>query len=175
MDTSVFVFFLYPVQAPRCSLLLLLELCAPLTTVNAQLVLDCRTGPLSLGFLPSASLCFWVDVTYALVLKGLKPQGARSELVPKCSWTLCYSRPAIDVAGWHSGTAFIRVSLCSRVQSDACKTWRKVGSHPIINTCGAENESCFQSELNLFSCSLVISLLLFTWRQRDLREALSVL
>lgn len=66
-----------------------------------------------------------------------------------------------------------RIPLCMRFilfqgKWDAWKKWGKVGNHPIINTCWAENESCFQSELN--SCLPAISLLLFTWLQRGLRE-----
>lgn len=113
MDTSVLVFFLYPFQAPRCSLLLLLELCAPLT-VNAQLVFECRTGPLSLGFLPVASLCFWVDVACSLVSNGLKPWGAHSWAYAGVFKDAVLFKASKDVAGWHSGSPFTWLSLCSR-------------------------------------------------------------
>ena len=112
MDTSVLVFFLFPVQAPHRSLLLLLELRAPLTTVNAQLVFDCRAEPLSLGSLPSASLCFWVDVTYTLVLKGFKaPKELGRELTPKRSRTRCCSRTGESCR--RLNLRFTRVALCS--------------------------------------------------------------
>lgn len=36
---------------------------------------------------------------------------------------------------------------------EAWKRWGKMGNRPIIDTCGAENESCLQSDLSsLFSC-----------------------
>lgn len=45
--------------------------------LNAQLVFECRTGPLLLGFLSSASLCVWVDVALLSCFKWFKsPQGA---------------------------------------------------------------------------------------------------
>lgn len=90
-------------QSPRGALLLLLELGAPLTTVYAQLVFECGTGPLSLGSSPPPPLpCFLVDVARSLVLNALKPQGADSrEPMPKRSGMQCSSRPA---KMWRVGT-----------------------------------------------------------------------
>lgn len=88
---------------------------APLTTVNAQLVFECRTRPLSLGFLPPfASLCFWVDIACSLVLNVLKPGGARSWADAKAFRDAVLFEASKDVAGWHAGSLFTWLSLCSR-------------------------------------------------------------
>lgn len=113
MDTSVLVFCLYLIQAPCCSLLLLLELQCTLMTVNAQLVFECRTRPLSLGFFPLASLCFWVDVACSLV-KCFKARRSHLRADAKAFRDAVLFEASKDVAGWHVGSRFTWVSLCSR-------------------------------------------------------------
>lgn len=87
---------------------------APLTTVNAQLVFECGTRPQSLGFSPSASLCFWVDVSCSLVLNVLKPGGALSWANAKSFRDAVLFEASKDVAGWHAGSPFTWIPLCSR-------------------------------------------------------------
>lgn len=106
-----------------------------LTTVNAQLVFECRTGPLSLGFLPSASLCVWVDVACSLVLNGLKPRGALSRANAKALKDAVLCEASKDVAGWHSGSAFTWVSLCSgakRMHGRGGTKWAAIPSLTLV-------------------------------------------
>lgn len=49
-------------------------------------------------------------------------------------------------------------------EREAWKRWGKMGNRPIINTCGAENESCLQSDLGSYS---PVMDLFFTWLQLD--------
>lgn len=115
MDTSVLVFCLYPIQAPHCSLLLLLE---PQHSID-----DCeRSTCLWMSNQVTESwlfllylLCFWVDVAYSPVLNVLKPGGSRTWADAKAFRDTVLSEASEDVVGWHEGSTFAWVSFCSRV------------------------------------------------------------
>lgn len=153
MDTSVLVFCLYSVQAPCCSLLLLLEL--------QRTVDDCERSTClwmwkqtseSWLFLPRPpSAPEWTLL--ALLLNVSKPPRSSSPRADARVCVRCYPRPAKMLQVGMQGSLFTCVFTLFPSQWDARKRWGEVGSRPIINTCRAENESCFQSELNLFSCS----------------------
>lgn len=101
-------------------------------TVNTQLVFECRTRPLSVGFLPSASLCFWVDVACTFVLK---PEGTRSSAGAKAFRDTVLFEGSKDVTGWHAGTQFTWVSLCvsaNAIHGREGEKWATIPSSTLV-------------------------------------------
>lgn len=95
MGTSVLVFCLYPVQAPHGLCYCCWSRSTPLTTVSAQLVFECWTRPLSLGF-PSLYLPLLLSgcCLFSCFKMFWSLEDLACEPMPKHSGTRCYLRPA---------------------------------------------------------------------------------